>query len=149
VGETITEHLRAGRYEEAIPLLETTLRLEPNDLNSLTNPGMVYSDLGRLEEARQLLERAVELDPADANARVALGVALHATCQATATPAQRQPCHASASPQRQPWASTPSASAGGPTPGPSQPAASGSICGSCVAITPREQLHRRRLQRPA
>ncbi len=27
--ETITEHLRAGRYEGAIPLLETTLRLEP------------------------------------------------------------------------------------------------------------------------
>jgi Flp pilus assembly protein TadD len=73
--ETITEHLRAGRYEEAIPLLETTLRLEPNDLNSLTNPGMVYSDLGRLEEARQLLERAVELHPTDANAHVALGVA--------------------------------------------------------------------------
>ncbi len=54
--ETITEHLQAGRYEEAIPLLETTLRLEPNDLNSLTNLGMVYSDLGRLEETRQLAE---------------------------------------------------------------------------------------------
>ena len=73
--ETITEHLQAGRYEEAIPLLETTLRLEPNDVNSLTNLGMVYSDLGRLEEARRLLERAVELDPTDANAHVALGVA--------------------------------------------------------------------------
>jgi Flp pilus assembly protein TadD len=130
--ETITEHLRAGRYEEVIyeeviPLLEITLRLEPNDLHSLTNLGMVYSDLGRLEEARQLLERAVELDPADAKAHVALGVAaLRATCQATATPAQRQPRHATASPQRQPGASTPAAPASGPTPGPSQPAASGS-----------------------
>ena len=125
--ETITEHLQAGRYEEAIPLLETTLRLEPNDLHSLTNLGMVYSDLGRLEEARQLLERAVELHPTDAKAHVALGVAaLRATCQATATPAQRQPRHATASPQRQPGASTPAAPASGPTPGPSQPAASGS-----------------------
>jgi hypothetical protein len=144
---TITAHLQAGRYEEAIPLLETILRLEPNTINSFTNLGMVYSDLGRLKEARQLLERAVELDPADANARVALGVAaLLATCQATSTPAQRQPRHATASPQCQPWAPAPAAPADRPTSGPTQPAASGFLCGSSLALLPREQPHRRCLQ---
>ena len=54
-------------------MLETTLRLEPNDLNSLTNLGMVYSDLGRLEKARQLLERAVTLEPSNPHARHTLG----------------------------------------------------------------------------
>lgn len=49
--ETIAELLQAGRYGQAMPLLETTLRLEPNDINSLSDLGMVYTDLGRLEEA--------------------------------------------------------------------------------------------------
>jgi Flp pilus assembly protein TadD len=73
--DTITEHLEAGRYAEAIPLLETTLQLQPDDVQSLTQLGMVKSDLGELEEARRLLERAVALDPNNSNALVSLGVA--------------------------------------------------------------------------
>lgn len=72
---TIAEHLQAGRYDEAIPLLLTRLQLEPDHVESLYNLGMVYSDRGQLKEARELLERAVELDPGFANAQVALGVA--------------------------------------------------------------------------
>ena len=72
---TITAHLEAGRYEEAIPLLLTRLQLEPGHVESLYNLGMVYSDQMKLKEARELLGRAVELDSADANAQVALGVA--------------------------------------------------------------------------
>jgi tetratricopeptide (TPR) repeat protein len=73
--ETITAHLEAGRYDEAIPLLRTRLQLEPDHVESLYNLGMVCSDQGQLQEARQLLSRAVELDPSHVNAQVALGVA--------------------------------------------------------------------------
>jgi Flp pilus assembly protein TadD len=72
---TITAHLEAGRYEEAIPLLRTRLQLQPDDVESLYNLGMVCSDQGQLQEARQLLERAVRLDPGHVNAQVALGIA--------------------------------------------------------------------------
>ena len=72
---TITAHLEAGRYDEAIPLLRTRLQLEPGDVESLYNLGMVCSDQGQLQEARQLLERAVALDPGHVNAQVALGIA--------------------------------------------------------------------------
>jgi tetratricopeptide (TPR) repeat protein len=89
--ETITEHLEAGRYEEAIPLLEASLQLQPDDVESLTQLGMVKSDLGELVEARRLLQRAVALDPAHVNALVSLSVAASpAMCSAptpTASPA--------------------------------------------------------------
>jgi cytochrome c-type biogenesis protein CcmH/NrfG len=49
--------------------------LEPEDVESLYNLGMVYSDRMQFTEARQLLSRVVELDPGHANAQVALGIA--------------------------------------------------------------------------
>jgi tetratricopeptide (TPR) repeat protein len=79
--ETITEHLEAGRYADAIPLLETTLQLQPDDVQSLAQLGMVKSDLGELEEARRLLGRAVELDPTNGQALVSLGVFSHQVIQ--------------------------------------------------------------------
>ena len=57
---TITAHLEAGRYEEAIPLLRTRLQLEPDHVESLYNLGMVCSDRHELTEARKLLSRAVD-----------------------------------------------------------------------------------------
>ena len=72
---TITALLEAGRYDQAIPLLRTRLQLEPGDVESLYNLGMVCSDRGELKEARELLSRAVVLDPSHVNAQVALGVA--------------------------------------------------------------------------
>jgi tetratricopeptide (TPR) repeat protein len=72
---TITAHLEAGRYDQAIPLLRTRLQLEPDHVESLYNLGMVCSDRNELKEARKLLSRAVELDPSHVNAQVALGVA--------------------------------------------------------------------------
>ena len=57
--ETITAHLEAGWFEEAIPLLRTRLQLEPDHVESLYNLGMVCSDRMELTEARQLLSRAV------------------------------------------------------------------------------------------
>jgi cytochrome c-type biogenesis protein CcmH/NrfG len=71
----LSAHLKAGRHDEAIPLLRTRLQLEPGHVESLYNLGMVYSDRMQLKEARELLGRAVELDPGYANAQVALGIA--------------------------------------------------------------------------
>ena len=71
----IAEHLEAGRIAEAIPLLKTRLQLQPDDIESLYNLGMVYSDIQQIEEARVLLSKAIKLDPGFANAHVALGVA--------------------------------------------------------------------------
>ena len=70
---TITAHLEAGRYDEAIPLLLTRMQLEPDHVESPYILGMVCSDRMQLTEARQLLSRAVELDPGHANGQVALG----------------------------------------------------------------------------
>lgn len=67
--------LQAGRYADARPILETLLRVQPENHDLLYNLGMVYSDEGRLEEARQLLRRATELVPDHANSHVALAVA--------------------------------------------------------------------------
>jgi hypothetical protein len=84
-----------------------------------------------------------------------------ATAHATASPPHHSPHHSpsdpysAATPPRNGLSPAPArgfsarAPAGGPTPGPSQPAASGSTIGSCVAFLPGEQPHRRRLQRPA
>ncbi|MFM7550965.1 MAG: tetratricopeptide repeat protein [Cyanobacteriota bacterium] len=58
-----------------IPLLEATLQLQPDDLEILTQLGMVKSDQGELVEARRLLERAVLVDPSHVHALVSLGVA--------------------------------------------------------------------------
>jgi tetratricopeptide (TPR) repeat protein len=85
---TITAHLQAGRYDEAIPLLRTRLQLEPDHVESLYNLGMVCSDRMDLKEARELLGRAVALDPAHVNAWVALGVA---ALRANDTAAARAP----------------------------------------------------------
>jgi tetratricopeptide (TPR) repeat protein len=85
---TITAHLQAGRYDEAIPLLRTRLQLEPDHVESLYNLGMVCSDRNELKEARELLGRAVALDPGHVNARVALGVA---ALRANDTAAAREP----------------------------------------------------------
>jgi tetratricopeptide (TPR) repeat protein len=72
---TITAHLEAGRYDEAIPLLRIRLQLEPDHVESLYNLGMACSDRLELKEARELLGRAVALDPSHVNAQVALGIA--------------------------------------------------------------------------
>ena len=71
----IIDLLQAGRYADARPMLETLLRVQPENHDLLYNLGMVYSDEGRLEEARQLLRRATKLVPDHANSHVALAVA--------------------------------------------------------------------------
>jgi len=54
---------RAGRYDEAIPMMEQLRQQQPNDVILLSNLGAAYVDVGRVEEARDALTRAVEIDP--------------------------------------------------------------------------------------
>ena len=76
---TIGPLLQQRRFDEARPLLETLLQLQPEHPEALYNLGVLASEEGRLEEARQLLRRAVVANAGDAhaqaNAQVALGLA--------------------------------------------------------------------------
>ncbi len=71
--------LQQRRFEEARPLLETLLQLQPEHPEALYNLGVLASEEGELEEARLLLRRAVVANAGDAhaqaNAQVALGLA--------------------------------------------------------------------------
>ena len=71
--------LQQRRFDEARPLLETLLQLEPEHPVALYNLGVLASEEGTLEEARLLLRRAVVAnagdDHAQANAQVALALA--------------------------------------------------------------------------
>ncbi|MFN6340146.1 MAG: tetratricopeptide repeat protein [Cyanobacteriota bacterium] len=76
---TIGPLLQQRRFDEARPLLETLLQLQPKHPEALYNLGVLASEEGELEEARLLLRRAVEANASDAhaqaNAQVALGLA--------------------------------------------------------------------------
>ena len=50
--------LQHGELEKAIPMLETFLAADPDDVNTLYNLGMALSDLGRLDEAKSYLKSA-------------------------------------------------------------------------------------------
>lgn len=71
----VIDLLQHGEYDEAVPLLQTFLAANPDDVDTLYNLGMALSDLGDLEEAKRHLSRLVELAPHHTNGVVALGVA--------------------------------------------------------------------------
>ena len=74
--QAVKQKLERGEFPEAIRLLETLRRYQPNDLFVVCNLGMAYTEIGQPEKAEQLLCHALEVDPDHVNARVALGVAL-------------------------------------------------------------------------
>ncbi|MCR9081450.1 MAG: tetratricopeptide repeat protein [Cyclobacteriaceae bacterium] len=51
----------SGRFEEALPAFEESLRIDPNFSEALRWKGLVLGYLGRFEEAFQTLDRAVDL----------------------------------------------------------------------------------------
>lgn len=67
--------LRHGELAEAVPLLESFLAADPDDIDTLYNLGMAQSDLGRFDDAVRHLSRLVKLKPDHVNGVVALGVA--------------------------------------------------------------------------
>lgn len=69
---------KVGRPTEAIAMLETALRLAPDDPEIHGNLGIVLAAVGRTGEARPHLERAVALAPSSPLAQNNLGNALAA-----------------------------------------------------------------------
>jgi tetratricopeptide (TPR) repeat protein len=63
---------RAGRFAQALPLLERLDTLEPESSRTLFFLGAALANTGRLEEARSKLERARSLAPGDESVRKAL-----------------------------------------------------------------------------
>ena len=68
--------LQQRRFDEARPLLETLLQLQPEHPEALYNLGVLASEEGKLEEARLLLRRAVVANAGDAHAQANAQVAL-------------------------------------------------------------------------
>jgi Flp pilus assembly protein TadD len=74
--QVVQRKLEEGQVVEAIELLQTLRRYQPDDVAVLQNLGMAYSDLGQLDNAESVLRHAVNVAPDHVNARVALGVTL-------------------------------------------------------------------------
>jgi Flp pilus assembly protein TadD len=76
---TIGPLLQKRRFDEARPLLEALLQLQPERPEAIYNLDVLASEEGQLAEARLLLRRAVVANAGDAhaqaNAQVALGLA--------------------------------------------------------------------------
>lgn len=71
----VLDLLSHGELAEAVPLLESFLAADPDDIVALYNLGMAQSDLGKFDDAVRHLSRLVELEPDHVNGLVALGVA--------------------------------------------------------------------------
>jgi tetratricopeptide (TPR) repeat protein len=73
--EFVLTMLQAGRIKEAVPYLEALSKSDPNNVQTLYNLGIAYSELGQYDEAIIRLKRAVQLDPRHAQAWTGIGVA--------------------------------------------------------------------------
>ncbi len=69
--------LRSRKLQEAVPILESILKGEPNNPKVLRNLGMALSDLRQYGRAIELLERATALDADNVDGWTSLGVALY------------------------------------------------------------------------
>ncbi|MFN7955943.1 MAG: protein kinase [bacterium] len=66
---------RANRLTEAIPHLETAVKLSPDVVEAHLELGMAYSRVKQASDAQRELARALELDPSNAEARRQLEIA--------------------------------------------------------------------------
>ncbi len=75
------EFIKAGRLEEAVGEYQRTLELEPENVDALTNLGVVYYNLGQLDEAIAQYSKAIEIAPNDADIHSNLAAAYVQTNQ--------------------------------------------------------------------
>jgi len=66
----------ARRFQDALPHLETTHRLEPDDPEGLFNLAMAHQELGAYDRALELARRLLEREPDNAAAQNFVGYAL-------------------------------------------------------------------------
>jgi len=67
--------LQNGRIKEAVPYLESMVKIDPSNAQVLYNLGIAYSEMGQFDEAIIRLKRAVQLNPRNAHAWTGIGVA--------------------------------------------------------------------------
>ena len=67
--------LQQGQIKESIPLLEMINKVKADDIQTLYNLGIAYSELGQLDEAIIRLKRVVKLEPNHSHAWTGIGVA--------------------------------------------------------------------------
>jgi len=65
--------IHLNHHEVALPLLENSLRIDPDNGLTHLDLGIVYTDLGRKDEALKELKEAARLDPEDVNVHWRLG----------------------------------------------------------------------------
>lgn len=68
-------YLDEGRPAEAIPFLEKSLQLYPQEMTTHSNLGAALARLGRYDEAMAVYQKAIEIDPDDPMAYNNLGAA--------------------------------------------------------------------------
>jgi predicted TPR repeat methyltransferase len=68
-----------GRSDEAIALIEKSLKLVPDRADCYSNLGIILQSVGKVEQAIDAYECAIAIDPSHANAYSNLGVLLRAT----------------------------------------------------------------------
>ena len=73
--DKVLELLNAGMIAEAVPMIWTLVKEEPQDTDNLYNLGVSYSELGELPKAISILEQLVRVAPDHVHGMVALGVA--------------------------------------------------------------------------
>ena len=69
-------HYRAGKFEEALVAFKDALRLDPDNVQVLTNLGLTQYQLGKKGEAVALLRKARTLDPLFSTPQAALSFIL-------------------------------------------------------------------------
>lgn len=55
--------IEENRFEEAIPLLDEVLRLDPNHVDAMISKGLSLSSLSQYDEADKYYEKALQLEP--------------------------------------------------------------------------------------
>jgi Flp pilus assembly protein TadD len=71
-----SELLRLGRADDAAPLLERAVEIDPADAGARLNLGIAYATAGRPDRASQQFAATIQVRPDDAAAHEALGNAL-------------------------------------------------------------------------
>ena len=73
--------LEDGKFDEYLNLLDSILKLQPENAGLLLNKGTALYKLGRLKDAIAVFRQALDIRPNDANAETALSMALLKNCE--------------------------------------------------------------------